>query len=81
MLRIFRVTILIKYVSQKNKLNSETYIKATKLVSQMAIIIPIVLKFFPLFMITYYVLGVMGMQIFRKSGIINNDPSPYTLYN
>lgn len=81
MLRIFRVTILIKYVSQKNKLNSEIYIKATKLVSQMAIIIPIVLKFFPLFMITYYVLGVMGMQIFRKSGIINNDPSPYTLYN
>ena len=81
MVRIFRVTILIKYVSQKNKLNSEIYIKATKLVSQMAIIIPIVLKFFPLFMITYYVLGVMGMQIFRKSGIINNDPSPYTLYN
>ncbi len=47
----------------------------------MAIIIPIVLKFFPLFMITYYVLGVMGMQIFRKSGIINNDPSPYAFYN
>lgn len=53
-------------------MNSEIYIKATRLIGQMAIIIPIVLKFFPLYMITYYVLGVMGMMIFRESGIINH---------
>lgn len=72
MTRIFRITVLIKLISDKNKLKSEIYIKATRLMSQTAIIIPIVLKFFPLFMITYYILGVMGMQIFRKSAISNN---------
>lgn len=62
-------------------MNSEIYIKATRLISQMAIIIPIVLKFFPLFMITYYVLGVFGMIIFRESGIINHNESPYDNYD
>lgn len=81
MTRIFRITVLVKLISEKNKLKSEIYIKATRLVSQIAIIIPIVLKFFPLFMITYYILGVMGMQIFRKSGIINSEDSPYKVYN
>ena len=32
----------------------------------MAIIIPIVLKFFPLYMISYYALGILGMQFFRN---------------
>lgn len=66
--RFFRVTTLIKLIFDKSKLQSETYTKATRLMSQMAIIIPIVLKFFPLYMISYYILGVLGMQIFR------NDP-------
>lgn len=47
----------------------------------MAIIIPIVLKFFPLYMVSYYVLGVMGMQIFRESGILNHENSPYDNYD
>lgn len=71
MTRIFRITIVIKLIEEKNKLRSEIYIKATRLVSQMAIIIPIVLKFFPLYMISYYILGIIGMQIFRKEAIQN----------
>lgn len=47
----------------------------------MAIIIPIVLKFFPLYMISYYVLGVLGMQVFRESAIINHEESPYSNYD
>lgn len=66
MTRIFRITIIIKLFEDKNKLKSDIYIKATRLISQMAIIIPIVMKFFPLYMISYYVLGIMGMQIFRE---------------
>lgn len=81
MARIFRITILIKLISDKTKLNSEIYIKSTRLISQMAIIIPIVLKFFPLYMVCYYVLGVMGMLIFRQSGIVNHDVSPYKFYD
>jgi hypothetical protein len=64
--RLFRVTSLVKFIFDQSRLESETYTKATRLISQMAIIIPIVLKFFPLYMISYYVLGVIGMQVFRS---------------
>jgi hypothetical protein len=64
--RLFRVTSLVKLIFDKSKLESELYTKATRLTSQMAIIIPIVMKFFPIYMISYYVLGVLGMQVFRS---------------
>ena len=80
MTRIFRITILIKLIEDKNRLRSDIYIKATRLISQMAIIIPIVMKFFPLYMISYYVLGVLGMQIFRTENIKNQEESPYEAY-
>jgi hypothetical protein len=50
----------------KGKIESELYTKATRLASQMAIIIPIIVKFFPIYMISYYALGILGMQIFRQ---------------
>lgn len=80
MTRVFRVAILIKLIEQKKKLNSEIYMKATRLISQMAIIIPIVMKFFPLYMISYYILGVMGMAIFREKNVQNHEESPYSNY-
>ena len=60
--------MLIKLLSNTKTLSmrSDVYMKSKKLISQMAIIIPIVLKFFPLYLISYYALGVLGMQIFRK---------------
>lgn len=65
MTRIFRITTLFKLVSDKAKDNSSLYFKATRLFSQIAIIIPIVIKFFPIYLISLYILGVTGMQIFK----------------
>ena len=66
MTRIFRVTILIKLLTPKSSEKSEVFIKAKRMISQIAIIIPIVNKFMPIYLISYYVLGVLGMQIFQN---------------
>lgn len=80
MTRVFRVTTLIKTISNKKRLNIGIYVKVTRLVSQIAIIMPIVLKLLPLYMVTFYILGTTGIQIFRESNIQNTDPSPYSTY-
>lgn len=70
MTRIFRITTLIKLLktdSHKyslNEMDHSIYNKIRQLLGQTAIIIPIVVKFFPFFLITYYLLGVIGMEIF-----------------
>lgn len=76
----FRVTTLIKTISKKKRLNIGIYVKVTRLVSQIAIIMPIVLKLLPLYMVTFYILGTTGIQIFRESNIQNTDHSPYSTY-
>ena len=57
--------------------------KSKKLVSQMAIILPIVLKFFPIYLISYYALGILGMQIFNRDNtdISANDYAGYDDYS
>ena len=82
MTRIFRITMLVKLMNKTKSLSmrSDVYLKSKKLISQMAIIIPIVLKFFPLYLISYYALGVLGMQIFRKE-TTDVNASPYGDYN
>lgn len=66
MMRVFRITIIVQIISEifdvsfKNKI----FLKFAKLMNQMIIIVPIILKFFPLYMITFYFLGVIGVQIF-----------------
>lgn len=47
----------------------------------MGLIIPIVLKFFPLYMISFYFLGVIGVQIFWYQTEIDPADSPYSFYN
>ncbi len=66
MFRIFRITTLIKlFRGETQKPNQQDrdsiYSKARRLMGQTAIIIPIILKFFPLFLIILYYLGVLGM--------------------
>ena len=63
MTRIFRITTLIKLIFGEGEVSKQNsiYKKAKKLFSQMAIILPIVLKFLPLYLISYYVLGILGM--------------------
>ena len=82
MTRIFRITTLFKLLTKTKSvtLKSDVYLKSKRLISQMAIIIPIVLKFFPLYIISYYALGVIGMDIFRKD-TSDQDASPYAEYN
>ena len=72
--RIFRVALLFSLIKDRKKITikNNIYIKAKKLISQTAIILPIVIRFFPLYMISYYILGVIGMQIFDRD---NTDPS------
>ena len=79
MTRIFRLTTLFKLFSDKIKDSSSIYHKATRLFSQMVIIMPIVVKFFPIYLIALYTLGVAGMQFFRGNNIINSN-SPYNYY-
>lgn len=38
-----------------------------KLVSTVIIIIPIFLRFLPIFMVSYYVIGVLGMELFYET--------------
>jgi hypothetical protein len=44
--------------------DTSIYGKIKQLLGQTAIILPIVMKFFPFFLITCYFLGVVGMEIF-----------------
>ena len=83
MLRIFRITLLIRYITSCFNIayKSEVYIKLTKLINQMGIIIPIVFKFFPLYMICFYFLGAIGVQIFWYQTEITPKESPYSVYN
>lgn len=80
MTRIFRVTTLVKLISDKHKQNNSFYIRITRLFSQIAIVMPIVLRFLPLYLITLYTMGTVGMQIFRKDNLINAENSPYGTY-
>lgn len=68
MFRIFRIALLIRFLTSTWKISyrSEIYMKLAKLINQIALIIPIVLKFFPFYMITFYFLGVIGVQIFCR---------------
>lgn len=65
MFRIFRITTLIKLFRGETKSTLHDYYsiysRARRLMGQTAIIIPIIMKFSPLFLIVYYYLGIFGM--------------------
>lgn len=69
MFRIFRITTLIKLVTEDEAGSSQNqdsiYARARRLMGQTAIIIPIVLKFWPVFLIVSYYLGILGMELFH----------------
>ena len=83
MFRIFRVALLIRYITSTWKISyrSEIYLKLIKLINQLGLIIPIVFKFFPFYMISFYFLGVLGVQIFWYQTDIKPADSPYSAYN
>lgn len=84
MLRIFRIATLIKLIRGKsskvqNFNPNSIYYKARRMWSQMTIIIPIFIKFFPLFLISYYIFGVIGMELFRDA-VPNDSSMKYSMY-
>ena len=83
MTRIFRITTLIKLLTNEGQfsMQSSIYKKSKKVFSQTAIIIPIVIKFMPLYLISYYVLGILGMEIFYGTTEVAPEDSPYSMYN
>jgi hypothetical protein len=65
MFRIYRISDLFKLLSKNTnlRLSNSVYRKFKQLVSQTAIMIPIlIVRFFPLFLIFYYFLGIIGME-------------------
>lgn len=82
MFRIFRITMLIRYFSKCFSITykSEIYQKLVLLINQIALLFPIIVKFFPLYMISYYFLGVIGVQAFWYQTDIKPEDSPYGAY-
>jgi len=74
MFRIFRIATLVKlFRGEKKNLSPDhgsMYGKARQLLGQTAIIIPIILKFFPVFLIVYYFLGILGMELFYYAEMV-----------
>jgi hypothetical protein len=81
MTRIFRITSLVKFINKNKKIKSYLYVRSTRLMSQIALITPIAMKFVPLYMLSFYMLGVTGMQIFRPSAMVTDEISPYSTYD
>lgn len=66
MVRIFRITTLVEIIGNIFDISFKNRIvtKLAELMNQMIVIIPIILKFFPLYLVTFYFLGVVGVQIY-----------------
>lgn len=67
--RIYRINFLLEAVANNKYWSFEIpiYKLLQNLFLRMAVILPIINKFTPLFLITYYVLGVIGMEIFFEA--------------
>jgi len=73
-MRIYRVNFLL------NGIYLAILEKFRGLLGTIIIILPITARFLPLFMIIYYFLGILGMEIFYESSRL--PPSPvYGVYN
>lgn len=67
--RIYRINFLLEALANNKYWSFEIpiYKLLQNLFLRMAVILPIINKFTPLFLITYYVLGVIGMEIFFEA--------------
>ncbi len=83
MFRIFRITTLIKLFTGDSLTSLDDkdsiYARARRLMGQTAIIIPIIMKFSPIFSLVCYYLGVLGMELFHYAEEVN-PTSEYGMY-
>lgn len=63
MVRVFRAFYLVNIIGKKCGLEMVVYKKARNLFSRTTVILPLIAKFLPIFLIVYYILGVLGMEI------------------
>ena len=75
--RIFRIASLTRIISHSNFINNfrVPFFEKLKVLFQIILeIIPIILKFMPLFMFSFYVFGVVGMELFHNSYQTTGSP-------
>jgi len=66
--RIFRPISLLNYIKcQNSEINESIFGKINKLFRTIIVILPLVMRFLPLFFIAYYILGIIVMEIFYDS--------------
>ena len=76
--RIFRAFPIIKTAIKGNCLSFEMVEKFNKLLGTVVIIVPLAARFIPLFLVTYYILGVLGTEIlYDLSRTATTTPSMY----
>lgn len=68
LLRFYRVPLIGRVIANKKNYiyKNGFYIKTARLIGQIIVIFPIVVKFLPVFAIAAYFLGVLGILIFRS---------------
>lgn len=64
MFRIYKINQIFDFISEKFRLRSHIYDRFSQLVTHIGLLFPILLQFFPLYLISFYALGVLGTQIF-----------------
>lgn len=67
--RIFRASFILEQLTSNRcwKFKLPLYDNLQNLFKHMVTILPIIMKFLPLYLLTYYVLGVLGMEIFYEA--------------
>jgi len=82
MARIFRVGSLLRIISHSNYLNNFkfSFFDKIKNIFQVTLeIMPIILKFMPLFLFTFFFFGIIGMELFYNSYATQGSPK-YNIY-
>ena len=76
--RIFRLGTLARLLSRKRlfkNFNLQIWSKIINIFSIMTQIIPIILKFMPLFFFFFYIFGIIGMEVFYNLYTTNGSPA------
>jgi hypothetical protein len=79
MSRIYRGAFLLDQIQEKCGIRNVMYHKLKNLFGTITIILPIIVKFVPFFLVIYYILGILGMEIFYEAK--NIPTNPYSFYN
>lgn len=82
MVRIYKANFLLEGLISNSlwTIHSSLYYNIQNLILRTAVIIPILMKFIPLFAIIYYVLGVLSMEILADSSQLAVSES-YGMYD